>query len=832
MATAAGGTSNGDDEQEGERPQKKRRLSPSLDTEDQVIQEVNDSWQETPSFSTIEPFTPPVKNPIPRVPADSLSIEAFQSHFSKPRPDGGPGPAPLIITGLVDHWPALTIHPWNKPAYLLSRTLSGRRFVPVEIGRSYVDEGWGQKIMSFGEFLSKYIDASIPFTPSSSNTSSFLSSSPQQLQSQSQPSPSNLPPPEKNKDNRSTNQIAYLAQHPLFLQLPRLRQDVLIPDLCYTAPPSHPTDPSQDQPELDSPQLNAWFGPPGTITPLHTDPYHNLLVQVVGRKYVRLYGPEETGTGRMRPRGKEGGVEMGNTSEIDLGVVEGWDPRPEQEKEDEHQDKTWEEDFRKVPVVDCILGPGDTLYIPIGWWHYVRGLSAESLSLVALSTACVAVLANTFQGDGYPLIASLAVSGLAFSATFSMIRWLGPTFIKAGLKGVDMSKHHKKELPECMGGIAAIVYLLAVIIFIPFPFYKDIVAATSGGGNRDVVMHVEHVQEGRFLHRFPHGKLASYLSAVMALQSISLLGIGDDLFDIRWRHKFFIPAFASIPLLVVYFVDFGVTSVVIPLPLQPYLGELFNLGTLYYVYMASVAIFSPNSINILAGINGIEVTQSIVIALLLAFNDCLYLLTPGSGPYPHPATDSHLFSLYFLLPFLGVSFALLWHNWYPARVFVGDTYCYFAGMVFVVVSILGHFSKTLILLLIPQIFNFVYSVPQLFGLVPCPRHRLPRFNARTGLLEPSVTPWTRERQPKPLIAWALKTLDKLKLLRVTLDEEGRFVETSNFTILNLWLVWRGPLREDRLAMEITGMQVAVGLFGLFVRHRLALIVFKQDNWGV
>ncbi|KAK3338323.1 hypothetical protein B0H65DRAFT_512177 [Neurospora tetraspora] len=818
MMATAGGAKGDDNGQEGERPQKKRRLSPeSPNTKDEVMEEINDSWQNTPSFFTVEPFTPPVKNPIPRVSAESLSIEAFQSYFTKPRPDGGPGPAPLVITGLVDHWPALTTHPWNKPAYLLSRTLSGRRLVPVEIGRSYVDEGWGQKIISFGEFLSKYIDASISFTPSSSNTSPSFSSS------SAQP-----------KSPEDKTQIAYLAQHPLFLQLPRLRQDILIPDLCYTAPPPHPTDPSQDQPELDSPQLNAWFGPPGTITPLHTDPYHNLLVQVVGKKYVRLYGPEMTG--RMRPRGKEGGVEMGNTSKVDLGVVEGWDrlegegmgeeKEEGQEGEEENNEKGWEDDFKKVPFVDCILEPGDTLYIPIGSWHYVRGLS--SLSLLALSAACVAVLANTFQGDGYPLIASLALSGLAFSATFSMIRWLGPTFMKAGLKGVDMSKHQKKELPECMGAIAAMVYLLAVIIFIPFPFYKDIVAATSGGGNRDVVMHVEHVQEGRFLHRFPHSKLASYLSAVMALQSISLLGIGDDLFDIRWRHKFFIPAFASIPLLVVYFVDFGVTSVVIPLPLQPYLGELFNLGALYYVYMASVAIFSPNSINILAGINGIEVSQSIVIALLLAFNDCLYLLTP----YLHPATDSHLFSLYFLIPFLGVSFALLWHNWYPARVFVGDTYCYFAGMVFVVVSILGHFSKTLILLLIPQIFNFVYSVPQLFGLVPCPRHRLPRFNARTGLLEPSVTPWTPERQPKPPVAWALKTLDKLKLLRVTLDEEGRFVETSNFTILNLWLVWRGPLREDRLAMEITGMQVVVGLFGLFVRHRLALIVFKQDNLGV
>jgi UDP-N-acetylglucosamine--dolichyl-phosphate N-acetylglucosaminephosphotransferase len=134
--------------------------------------------------------------------------------------------------------------------------------------------------------------------------------------------------------------------------------------------------------------------------------------------------------------------------------------------------------------------------------------ATETLSLFSLTAACLAILTNTFQGDGAPLVASLAFSGVAFSATYAMIRWLGPTFVKAGLKGVDMSKHQKREIPECMGGICAIVYLLVVIAFIPFPFYKDIVAATSGGGNRDVVLHVEHVQEGRFLHRFPHSKVS------------------------------------------------------------------------------------------------------------------------------------------------------------------------------------------------------------------------------------------------------------------------------------------------------------------------------------
>ena len=239
--------------------------------------------------------------------------------------------------------------------------------------------------------------------------------------------------------------------------------------------------------------------------------------------------------------------------------------------------------------------------------------------------------------------------------------------------------------------------------------------------------------------------------------------------------------------------------------------------------MASVAIFCPNSINIVAGINGIEVSQSLVIAALLVGNDCLYIFTR----YPHPATDSHLFSLFFLLPFIGVSVALWCHNRYPSRVFVGDTYCYFAGMVFAVVGILGHFSKTLLLLFIPQIFNFVYSAPQLFRLIDCPRHRMPKFNARTGLLEPSMTPWARP--PKRLQSLVGGTLEKLGLMGVSRNHEGQVLETTNMTILNLWLVWRGPLREDRLANELLIMQTIIGLMGLFVRHKAALLIFTADN---
>lgn len=394
-----------------------------------------------------------------------------------------------------------------------------------------------------------------------------------------------------------------------------------------------------------------------------------------------------------------------------------------------------------------------------------------------------------------------------------------------------------------MGAVSSAVYLLALMAFIPFAFYKDIVAATSGGGNRDIVLTVSQVDTGRFLQRFPHSKLSSYQSALNTLQATTILGLADDILDLRWRHKFFIPAVACVPLLIVYYVDFGVTSVVVPNFLVPYMpnqARLIHLGFLYYLYMAALSIFAPNSINILAGINGLEVGQSLVIAGLLILNSSLYLvpfpgnpvLSNGYADHPHPATESHLMTLYLLLPFLGVSSALYIYNRYPARVFVGDTYCYVAGMTFACVAIMAHFSKTLLLLLIPQIINFIYSVPQLFKIIPCPRHRLPRFNARTGLREPSVTAWPPERPPSKLLTAVFLVLAKMRLLEVEIDPKtNRIASTSNLTIINLWLIWRGPLREDQLCKELLIMQTICGLIGLLVRHTMALLIFSYDNRG-
>jgi lysine-specific demethylase 8 len=263
-----------------------------------------------------------------------MSSREFEQHMFHPQ-DPNIGPVPIITTGVLDDWPARQSGAWSDPEYLMSKTIGGRRLVPVETGKNYVDESFGQEIITFKEFMDKYI-----MNP---------------------------------KDSAGKG---YLAQHNLFTQIPSLREDILIPDYCYSvAPGPHKSSPlaaaHAEVPILDDPMLNAWFGPEGTTTPLHTDPYHNILAQVVGKKYIRLYGPGQSQN--LYARGMENGIDMSNTSEVDVGVQVGLDgSRTEAEAAKEKFPL-----FADAQFVDCILNEGDCLYIPIGWWHYVRSLSVS-----------------------------------------------------------------------------------------------------------------------------------------------------------------------------------------------------------------------------------------------------------------------------------------------------------------------------------------------------------------------------------------------------------------------------------------------------------------------
>jgi len=104
-----------------------------------------------------------------------------------------------------------------------------------------------------------------------------------------------------------------------------------------------------------------------------------------------------------------------------------------------------------------------------------------------------------------------------------------------------------------------------------------------------------------------------------------LLGFVDDVIDLKWRHKLIVPTIATFPLLVAYN---GLTSVVVPKVLQGLLGPYVNLGILYYIYMGMLAVFCTNSINIYAGINGIEAGQSFIIACFIFIHNIIVTHAP------------------------------------------------------------------------------------------------------------------------------------------------------------------------------------------------------------
>jgi hypothetical protein len=224
---------------------------------------------------------------VPRVP--KLSREEFlDNYYALNRP--------VVMTGAFDDWPAMT--KWTGEQ-LKSRF--GDRTVSVQANRN-ADTNYelnSDKLrseMSFGEF--------VDITETSGETNNYYITA----------------------NNSGKNKDA----------LKELWDDiVLFPEYLRNDDPAN--------------RGFFWFGPKGTVTPLHHDLTNNFMAQVRGRKLVRLVAPYEL-------------ANLYNNrhcySQVDLDNVD-YNRFPL---------------FRNVTVTDVVIGPGDLLFLPIGWWHYVRGL--------------------------------------------------------------------------------------------------------------------------------------------------------------------------------------------------------------------------------------------------------------------------------------------------------------------------------------------------------------------------------------------------------------------------------------------------------------------------
>ncbi|GFP92906.1 UDP-n-acetylglucosamine--dolichyl-phosphate n-acetylglucosaminephosphotransferase [Phtheirospermum japonicum] len=257
------------------------------------------------------------------------------------------------------------------------------------------------------------------------------------------------------------------------------------------------------------------------------------------------------------------------------------------------------------------------------------------------------------------ILISAFVSVIGFFITVKMIPVASKYVSRRNLFGYDINKKGTPDgsikVPESLGIVVGIVFLVVTILFQYFNFTAD------------------------------SNWLVEYNAALASICFMILLGFVDDVLDVPWRVKLVLPSIAALPLLMAYA---GHTTIIIPKPLVPYVGlEILDLGWIYKLYMGLLAVFCTNSINIHAGINGLEVGQTVVIACAILIHNIMQIGASTDLEYK----QAHAFSIYLVQPLLATSLALLSYNWYPSSVFVGDTYTYFAGMTMAVVGILGHF---------------------------------------------------------------------------------------------------------------------------------------------
>ncbi len=97
-----------------------------------------------------------------------------------------------------------------------------------------------------------------------------------------------------------------------------------------------------------------WIGPAGTVTPLHCDYDDNIFAQIWGTKRIWLAPAHHDEF--LYPK-EANAILFGSPFDPD---------RPDYER------------FplaRQAALVECVMQPGEMLYLPAGWYHQVRSLS-------------------------------------------------------------------------------------------------------------------------------------------------------------------------------------------------------------------------------------------------------------------------------------------------------------------------------------------------------------------------------------------------------------------------------------------------------------------------
>ena len=145
---------------------------------------------------------------------------------------------------------------------------------------------------------------------------------------------------------KTTEEYYYLQQSPITTTFPELVRDIEIPDYI-------------DQKLFII--ANLWISTAGNVSQLHYDMSENLLSQICGRKRVLLFEPKQTSLLYPFPAHSK----IPHMSQLNI-------DQPDIDKFPK---------FQKAKYMECLLEPGEMLFIPAFWWHQVYSLEQLNISI-------------------------------------------------------------------------------------------------------------------------------------------------------------------------------------------------------------------------------------------------------------------------------------------------------------------------------------------------------------------------------------------------------------------------------------------------------------------
>ena len=262
-----------------------------------------------------------------------------------------------------------------------------------------------------------------------------------------------------------------------------------------------------------------------------------------------------------------------------------------------------------------------------------------------------------------------AVLVASFLVSFVTVPVLIPRLRRAGIVGRDMHKPGQPEIPE-MGGLA-------------------LVAGFGAGILLAIAMET-------FWPNLLSIDLTVLLAVLCTVLLTTMIGILDDLMGMRQWVKALLPLVAALPLVAV---RAGVSTMRIP-----FVGTV-DFGPFYALILVPIGVTgAANAVNMLAGFNGLEVGMGLVAMGSLA------VIAASLG-----ATTS----LILLLAGIGALLGVLYFNWYPAKVFVGDVGTLSIGAIIAAAVIVGNFETAGIIMFVPYVIDLLFKAahrfPKSFG---------------------------------------------------------------------------------------------------------------------